>query len=159
MRDYSSGQPRSASLLTIAVAGIALLAAACGGSSSTSAQSPATRQNIIAFTQCMRSHGEPNWPAPTGQRKIDVSHIDVASPRYARTSAACAILKPAGIKIQESAAQQRAASARQAKFTACLHSHGVTPGSYGPSPSSPRFRTVMKACGAVSLNGTWWVSG
>lgn len=150
---------RSAALLGLAVAGIALLTAACGGSSSPSAQSPATRQNLIAFTQCMRSHGEPDWPAPNSQRKVDVSHINVASPRYAKTSAACAVLKPAGIKIKESATQQREASARQAKFTACLRSHGITPGGYGPNPSSPRFRSVMKTCGAVSYNGTWWVSG
>jgi hypothetical protein len=53
-------------VLAAAVAGIALLVAACGGSSPAVAGSTAY-QKALAYAQCLRSHGEPGWPTPTAR--------------------------------------------------------------------------------------------
>ena len=52
--------------LSAALAGTALLAAACGGSSTPSPPSGGSLYpKALAFTRCMRAHGEPGYPDPT----------------------------------------------------------------------------------------------
>ncbi len=58
----------------VAVVAFSLLAAGCGGggspgvanvaSSTTAATTPTTQNGLLAFSQCMRSHGMPNFPDP-----------------------------------------------------------------------------------------------
>src|SRR5215470_11894922 len=58
-----------AGAMAAGAAGIALLIAACGGGSASSAGSPG-RSNLqiaIGYAKCMRSHGAPNWPDPNSQ--------------------------------------------------------------------------------------------
>jgi hypothetical protein len=69
MNDKTAGNrgPRRAGALAVAAA-VAVLATACSTQTSTSyaagpAGSAAYRQ-VIAFVQCMRSHGAPNLPDP-----------------------------------------------------------------------------------------------
>lgn len=46
-----------------AMAPVAVLAAACGGSASPSQSAP-TYVQVLALAKCMRSHGVPNFPDP-----------------------------------------------------------------------------------------------
>jgi len=60
----SRSRPRQAGVLAAAAAaGIALLAAACGGSARTAGTGPVglTAQEVDAYMQCMRSHGMTNF--------------------------------------------------------------------------------------------------
>jgi hypothetical protein len=52
-----------------AVAGTAVLVAACGGGGSGSAAEagPGACQKALAYAQCMRSHGVPGWPGRNSQ--------------------------------------------------------------------------------------------
>ena len=55
---------RQAGVLAAAVAGVAVLAAACGsgGPSPVAPSQPAGYQRYHAYSACMRSHGAPFWP-------------------------------------------------------------------------------------------------
>ena len=68
----------------VAVAAFSLLAAGCGGggspgvasvASSTTAATATTQNGALAFARCMRSHGLPNWPDPTGSGVFDKSKL------------------------------------------------------------------------------------
>lgn len=176
MHNDTGGRKWRVGFLAATMTGIALLAAACGASSHTAtptaAGDPATHQTALAFARCMRTHGEPGWPDPTRQGNFNESKIDISSPRYMRSSIACAFLRPAKIKILESAAQQSEVRKRLLRFARCMHSHGYSnflglnhgKGRHSSSAdagiaSSPFFRSAMKSCGAVRYPGGWWVSG
>jgi hypothetical protein len=56
-----------AGALAAAVAGIALLAAACSGGGSARSAGPEGKSNFdiaLTYAGCMRSHGAPGWPDP-----------------------------------------------------------------------------------------------
>jgi len=55
--------PRRAADLTV-LAAAAVLAAACGGSAPAAASAPTYAQEL-SLAQCMRSHGEPDFPDPS----------------------------------------------------------------------------------------------
>jgi hypothetical protein len=87
-------------LLAVLVLGLALFAVACssnlpgsgaanGGQPSTPGSSPSsgTRSTsgvTVAFAECMRSHGVPNFPNPTGNEPVlgPGSGIDPTSPQF-----------------------------------------------------------------------------
>jgi hypothetical protein len=104
------GRPgfRRAGVLPAAVAGLALLVAACGGSAAGSAASsgtgltPGLRQQAIAaarkYSACMRSHGIANFPDPvsTGQGiSIPPMHgVNPQSQQFQSAAKACRSLLP-----------------------------------------------------------------
>jgi hypothetical protein len=120
---------------------MALLVAACGGggSSSTGAGggSPATsgggsgatgadavHQQQLAYSQCMRSHGVPDYPdppAPGGPAMQLPASIDTSSPQYQQAADACQHLMPGG---QVSKAEQQQMMNQLLKFTQCVRAHG-----------------------------------
>jgi hypothetical protein len=63
--------PRRPGVLAATVAGAGLLAVACGGSSgpggSAGAPGPVIYQQMAAYSQCVQSHGAPDFPDPTTQ--------------------------------------------------------------------------------------------
>ena len=62
-------------LASAAVVGIALLVVACsGGGSSPSPAADAVYQKALRYTQCMRTHGIPNYPDPKVDRTGDHFH-------------------------------------------------------------------------------------
>lgn len=168
-------------VLTAVLAGAALLAAACGGSSSTSGSS-ATAQiptlqtmtsKALAYAQCMRSHGIPNFPDPTVQDNAHEKGVGFSvpgsltnSPQYKTAAKACQ--KQTGFGHPNPAVLQ-AMMADALKFSACMRSHGITnypdpvenghgiqmgpgPGS-GIDTSSPQFKAAQKACVYLLPNG------
>jgi hypothetical protein len=159
-------------LALVGVVGLSLLAAACGGGSSSAnvAQIGTTSANHSrahdpqAYSACMRSHGVPNFPDPggTGQirldpRKLAGSGIDVDSPRFKRAARACRKLQP---KRASATARQPTAAQQQAmlRFARCMRSHGV-PNFPDPqpggaldlaqkvaAPNSPQFKAAERTC-------------
>lgn len=148
-------------ILATAVAALALLVAACGGSSGGPAAAGETAyQEALAYAQCMRSHGEPGWPDPTsnGGFIINGQKDGLASGSImAAADKACHHLLPNGGRMTR--AQQEQALSALLKFAACMRSHGLTnfPDpttrggvnislSGGISPSSPQFKSAQRAC-------------
>src|SRR6266566_931984 len=134
----------------VAVAAFSLLAAGCGGGSprvanvatSTTAATTTTTQNgLLAFSQCMRSHGVPNFPDPQrfvgGNVKLTIHQL---APSQAAMSA-CGHLLPTngGSGSQETAQQQRTRLADELSFAKCMRSHGV---SRFPDPTAQGELTV-----------------
>jgi hypothetical protein len=179
--------------LLVAVAGVALLAAACSsapanpaapassadagtspsssatgatGTSATSSPSTSsgtsTYQKAVAYAQCMRQHGVPNFPDPlpnggfalgpavTGGKNGQVS------PQYQAAVNACASLSPVGVLTPE---QQQKALNQLLKVSACMRSHGfknfpdptfssqgVELHIIGFDRNSPQFQNAWRTC-------------
>jgi len=178
-------------LSVIALASGALLVAGCGGSSSspgvahlsssTSSSSPtngggssspeessaSAQQKMVKFSQCMRTHGEPEFPETTeGGIRIQNHNGHGPNPESSRFQAAeKACSKYAPSKVAPSPAQQAKAQESVLKFSACMRSHGVPSfpdpefhsggggvrvriggkGS-GIDPNSPQFKAAQKTC-------------
>ncbi|HET7247601.1 MAG TPA: hypothetical protein VFJ07_22510 [Streptosporangiaceae bacterium] len=117
---------RRPAVLAAALAGTALLAAACSGGSGVPVSArQANYQEALAYSQCMRTHGEPGFPdpQPNGDLLIDgpKDHLNAALMNSA--SKACQHLMPLGPPM--TAAQQRKVTAEALKFVACMRAHGL----------------------------------
>jgi hypothetical protein len=183
------------------LAGAVLLVAGCGGSSSspgvahlgssTSSADPGSggssspenessasaQQKMVAFSQCMRTHGVPEFPEPSeGHLLIHSSdhngHVTGVNPQSAQFQAAtkaCAKLAPKGGK-PPSPAEQAKLQEKALQFAQCMRTHGVPSfpdpefsrgggvgihiggKKNGPSridPSSPQFQAAQKACQSI----------
>ena len=134
----------------VAVAVFSLLAAGCGGAgspgvatvaSSTTAATTTTQNGLLAFSQCMRSNGMPNFPDPQrfvgGNVKLTIHQL---APSQAALSA-CNHLLPTngGSGTQETAQQQRTQLADGLSFARCMRSHDV---SRFPDPTAQGQLTV-----------------
>ena len=144
---------RRALILTcvVAVAAFSLLAAGCGSgrspgvanvASTTPAATTTTSQNgLLAFSQCMRQNGVPNFPDPQrfagGNVKLTIHNL---APSQAALNA-CSHLLPTngGSGSQETAQQHRTQRADALSFARCMRSHGV---SRFPDPTAQGQLTV-----------------
>jgi len=143
MNDIISGSRNrrrraGAGILAAALAGIAVLAAACGAGPL--AAGPGTGQTpyqqALAYAGCMRAHGDPGFPDPNSQGLFP----HPAGPQYQAASKACGHLLPS----QPLTTAQKQEHVRQAlKFSACIRSHGI------PSFPDP---TIARGGAAVGLN-------
>src|SRR5215472_2464704 len=103
--------------------GLALLAAACGGSPGNSVQGSGQSpyQQALAYAQCMRSHGVSTFPDPNSQGAF--SQLPPASSAsFQSADRTCGHLLPVQPR---SASQKRQDSSRALRFSACMRSHGV----------------------------------
>jgi hypothetical protein len=176
----------------VALASAALLVAGCGGgssspgvahlSTSTSGGSPASggssspessagnQQKMVKFSQCMRTHGEPEFPEPNeGRIQLHSQNGHGPNPESSRFQAAeKACSKYAPSKVAPSPAQQAKMQESALNFSKCMRSHGVPSfpdpefshsgggvgirigskkgGPSGIDPNSPQFRAAQKAC-------------
>jgi hypothetical protein len=122
----------------------------------------ASGARALGFSDCMRSHGVPNFPDPNSQGVIQGSGIDPGSPNFQAASKDCRHLLPNG--GAPTPAQLAKDLAQALKFSECMRSHGITDfpdpqtggggisislkGSPGSdlSPGNPRFAAASKAC-------------
>jgi len=144
-----------------ALAATAVLAAACGGSGSAPATAAQTAyQKTLAYSQCMRAHGEPGFPdpQPNGNLLLDgqKDHLNGALMNSAQK--ACQHLLPKNKPM--TAAQQRQVTAQALKFVACMRTHGITDMAdpvvsdggisvripNGIKPNSPVLQAAQQAC-------------
>ena len=183
--------PPAALLLAVALAlALVLVLAGCGGSSSpgvahvgtattASASSgsggstpesgettAAAQQKMVKFAQCMRTHGEPEFPEPVeGGIRIQSHNGHGPNPESSQFKAAeKACSKYAPSKVAPSPAQQAKFQEQALKFSECMRHHGVPDfpdpnfsggggrvtlkigKSGGINPSSPQFQAAQKAC-------------
>jgi hypothetical protein len=157
------GRPRRpwrAGALAAGTAGIAVLAAACGGGPGSSAGSlgRSNLQIAISYANCMRAHGAPNWPDPNSQGqflKTKTNSADFQAPASAYE--ACLHLLPNGGQL--TTAQQQIISPLMLKFAGCMRSHGITDfpdptvnargvtiNPHGLDTSSAQFHAAQQAC-------------
>jgi hypothetical protein len=136
----------------VALAALSLLAAGCGGSgspgvahvgSSTTATTP-TQAGIVAFSECMRSHGVRNFPGPDssgGIPKTQVIAVRSGNPaRFDSASKTCEHLLPNGsLGAPQTAQQKRKQLADELSFAKCMRSHGLT---NFPDPTAQNGLTV-----------------
>ncbi len=152
--------PARSAAATIAAAGLALVAAACGGSpgshvaqlgttttqssspSGGSSSSGSTHDQALAYANCMRSHRVPNWPDPNSSGAFDKSKLTPqqlgAGPSQVQAAqTACRSLLPNGGRPPNQAERQQI-RAQALQFSRCVRAHGVPnfpdPGSDGRIP-------------------------
>jgi hypothetical protein len=140
------------------------------GKSSTPESSASTQQKMVAYSQCMRSHGVPEFPEPTEghlliQRSDHNGHVTGVNPESAQFQAAekaCKSLAPP--RQAPSPALQAKMQESALKFSQCMRTHGVpnfpdptfsgggtkltlkTGGASGIDPNSPQFKAAQKTC-------------
>ena len=136
----------------VAVAVFSLLAAGCGGGGgspgvanvATSTIATTTAQTgLVAFADCMRSHGVPTFPGPDSSGGIPKIHVVAAArsnPKFNAAQTACNHLLPNGsLAPPETAQQVRTRVADGLSFANCMRSHGV---SRFPDPTAQGQLTV-----------------
>ena len=150
-------------MLSIALSGITLLVAACGGSSSSGGASAtggsSNYDKAVSYAQCMRAHGEPGWPDPTSQGGFVLNGNALVQGSVLNSAQnACQHFLPNG--GQTTAAQQQIILGQMLKFAKCMRSHGLP---NFPDPviqngqallrppkgvliTSPQFQNAQEAC-------------
>jgi hypothetical protein len=128
----------------VATAALALLAAACSSPSSTaaggspSAGDSSSSPSAVSYSNCMRSHGVPNYPDPSGGQlpKGGAQAFGVSTNVFTAAQSACHSLLPNAGSFQEQASQCSLAGdcppavvaqmmAIDRKFAQCMRTHGV----------------------------------
>jgi hypothetical protein len=136
--------PAARAAAGIIAAAALVLAAACSGSPSStdpdgsrsstgSAGSPnaggSANSPLLAFSQCMRSRGVPDFPDPqpgaTNAKFPSAQQLGVASSQYQAAENACQHLLPAGIGDQFPPAEVPLLLIGMREFSQCMRSHGV----------------------------------
>lgn len=146
-------KPTRTAAAVLVTAALAMLTAACGGSPSSAGPggSPnaggSSDAKLVAYSQCMRSHGVPSYPDPAGGvlPKGGAQQFGVSSARFQTAQGACQHLLPATSGSLSSGSLQQCyltdvcpqAVVQQALnagrgFARCMRSHGVP---YWPDPS------------------------
>jgi hypothetical protein len=147
--------------MLLAILGIVALAAcgsapatASGGSSTSSAY-----QKALAYAQCIRAHGVPNYPDPNSKGQFiaqNGSSLPSVSPAVLQSSGkACQKLLPPS--MAQGPPQGAKAASQGLKFSECMRSHGEPnfpdPGANGAftlpkgaNPQSSQFQNAVKAC-------------
>ena len=114
----------------------------------------------VAFSACMRAHGEPKFPDPNSQGVVSSliqMGIDPNSPQFQAAQKTCAHLANGPAPAGQQSQSQNAAQAL--KFAACMRSHGFPhfpdPGSNGAisgnsgdgiNQQSPQYQSAQKTC-------------
>jgi hypothetical protein len=123
----------------LAVAGCAVVLGACG--SSGGSQRSVAASAGIKFSDCMRSHGVPNFPDPGSGGGIQInssSGINPQSPAFQSAQKACAKLGPGGGPLRGPVSEAR--KLQMLRLSECMRRHGLSsfpdPTSTPPSPGN-----------------------
>jgi hypothetical protein len=120
-----------------------LLALSACGSSGKSGTDPSSNANLsgIRFSDCMRSHGVPNFPDPGSGGGVQIpqgSAINPQSPAFQSAQNACSKLIPGSGPSRGHPSETRKLA--MLKLAECMRSHGLStfpdPTSSPPSPGS-----------------------
>jgi hypothetical protein len=161
------GWPQGAAILIVMVS-IALLTAACGGSgasagSGASPSATSTYAKLVAWAQCMRSHGVPNFPDPSSNGAFNANSLNLQSPQMQSAQNACKSLQPTNLGTSgQSHAQDLT---QKLKFAQCMRTHGVPnfpdPSSDGAfhisiksiNTQSATYKKAQQACQSIMSSG------
>jgi hypothetical protein len=116
-----------------------VLAAACGGGSPSATNPPpavgrstnSMENSLLAYTDCMRTHGEPNMAEPTfsdGGVHVSAtvgSGFEPNSPQFATANNACKHLLPKKGGFPRTDALTPAEQADYLRAAVCMRSHGI----------------------------------
>jgi hypothetical protein len=124
-------------MFVVPLAALSLFAAGCGGggspqvasvgSSTTTATTTSQGElsAMVAFSECMRSHGVPNFPDPQhfagGNVKLTIHNL---APRQSALNA-CGHLLPTNAGSRQTARQRQTRLEDGLSFARCMRSHGV----------------------------------
>jgi hypothetical protein len=155
-------------VLPVVAAGVAIafLATACGGGGDPSAASTTAATTIyqkeLAYAQCVREHGVPNFPDPNsqGQLGVNANTIGVSEAVVQSAENDCKSLLPNSGK--RTPAQEKQELAGALKYAQCMRSHGILEfpdptddnghvgfaftNSRSLNPSSPQFQAAQNSC-------------
>jgi hypothetical protein len=110
---------------SLAAVGCAIALVACGSSHKpNSATGSRAHPQALEFANCMRAHGVPNFPDPTGGGggvNLEGTGIDTQSPAFKGARQACAKLTPGAVGGVQATESQFIAALRFAK---CMRAHG-----------------------------------
>jgi hypothetical protein len=111
-------------------------------------------QQLVRFSECMRAHGEPDFPDPVQHGNgvgLQLKDINPNSPQFQAAQKACAAYAPPGIAAGGSPAKLRE---ELDVFAACMRSHGVPnfPDPQVSTHSGPGGRGVSVRIGGPGLN-------
>jgi len=147
----------------LAMLGIALLAACSTNTSSTTSSGGSTSsayQKALAYAQCVRAHGEPNYPDPNSKGQFVVpngsSPVNVSKAVADAVNKACGKLA-APLPGPAQASQGANTTNKSLQFAKCMRSHGAPnypdpnpDGSFtlpkGANPESPQWLAAERDC-------------
>jgi hypothetical protein len=147
----------------LAVLGVVMLAACSSGTTSTGADdsTSAAYQKALAYAQCIRAHGVPDYPDPNSQGQFVIPNGGSAPPSVSAAVAsaaaqACQKLLPPAM-AQGPSKTSPGSNTQALKFSRCMRSHGepdfpdpAANGSFtlpsGMNAESPQFQNAEKAC-------------
>jgi hypothetical protein len=150
-----------------AVLAAAVLVAGCGGSSSSgggvahvgtsttakSSSKSTTKSDPLAFAECMRKHGLPDFPDPTSSGQLQLpSGMTTSSPAFQKGAKVCGYLI-GGATAPKSISQNPQTQGAALKMAQCMRSHGVPNFPDGPitkssgiNQNSPAFQRASQKC-------------
>jgi hypothetical protein len=163
---------RAAALAAVVAAALGLLTAACSSNPATTAASsgPPTYAQMVAYAECIRTHGDPAWPDPVkGPGGLWVFESSATSgmnaPGAQGAANACKKLQPKQTSMPPSVVQT--VRAQLLKLATCMRAHGITNfpdptvGSSvvginvsGLDMNSPQYQTAEQACRAYELHAS-----
>jgi hypothetical protein len=140
----------------VAIAALALLASACGGSTgTTTSAAPSHQTAALSFSRCMRSHGVPSFPDPDPQGDFPQFQAGVPKQTSAAADDVCKHLLSSGGSTG-TPQERRQKLAFALKVAQCLRTHGYPsfPDPNGSSENvppgidlnSPQFVAAQTAC-------------
>jgi hypothetical protein len=137
------------------LAAVILVAAACGSSSSNGAGSSGDRDQAVAYAQCMRENGVPDFPDPDAEGRFrGLGHEQQGDPTFEAALQACRDLAPGG---QHENFGDPAFVAQMRAFSQCMRDNGLPDfpdpdaqgrlrGASHELQGDPRFQAATETC-------------
>lgn len=119
-------------LAAVAVGVVVLIASGCGGQKPAASAGSAKSDPMVAFAQCVRSHGVPNFPDPkggkmtiqtrNGKTTVNGVALNVTSQQFQAAQQACRSKLPAQTNSTANTAKLKQ---KALAFAQCMRKHGV----------------------------------
>jgi hypothetical protein len=140
-------------VLFVAIAALwCAVATGCGSKNSSAASASNSSPQLLTFAKCMRSHGVPSWPDPSGEGfHITGWEIDPSSPAFKAAQSACSKLWSGGGPRSPHPTAQQIEIARQ--ISVCMRQRGVSgfPDPILTRPSNPTSYSIILDLSGVVL--------
>jgi hypothetical protein len=143
----------------VAITGVALLAAGCGGSSPNTTSTNAGSQpsgnpvtQAYRYAACMRNHGVSNFPDPQVSSSNGSTQIRMmakaASPNFKTAQEACKSIIPApsNSDLAAQAHQDQVRKQDELSFALCMRDHGIS-GFPDPGPNGRLTLAMIQSAG------------
>ncbi len=134
----------------VAIFGCGLAITACGTSAGKSSKSGSAGTGFLAFSECMRSHGVPNFPDPGARGAVNLPQgSNPFSPSFKAAQAQCRNLLPGGGPPSGVSEQQKE---RMLRTSQCIRGHAVTgfPDPTTTPPTNPQNYSLVEGIGGPS---------